>query len=439
MVQVGTGFPRVKPAHVLGLGLALLWIGIAHAEVTYTPIGVPGIIVTGIRSNSSTTDNVVVTASYDSASGTTAALYSGSLQALPTTPSSGWNFLMPNFGPSQTVTNSTFYGPNTPLFDASLPAGDVRAVGSYQYSNSPNPNFDHGMIYQGPVAGGGTWTQIDPVSLVPPGEMLENTIAHSTMGSLVVGNWDTNLAVGRAFIYDLSKPSSPWTDLVIPTTAEPLGAKSVTAYGIWQNSSSSYTIAGGLSDLNSLGVDEGYLADYDPTTGQVSHVKTYNFDDEPITSLITHFDGITATADGYDLTGDYFNPGSGPDDTPLGAFFAEVKRLPDGDFGDATWTNIAFTDPSFQDIAFTSGNTVLDNSVLGIFSGDALPCGPCEVLEPVTLSYVATVAVPEPGALPMLAVGLGMLGLIRLRSSAHPRGRRAACGRPADRRCRSLP
>jgi hypothetical protein len=91
MVQVGTGFPRVKPAHVLGLGLPLLWIGIAHAEVTYTPIQAPGIVVTGIRSNSSTTDNVVVTGSSASARGTTAALYSGSLQALPTTPSSGWN------------------------------------------------------------------------------------------------------------------------------------------------------------------------------------------------------------------------------------------------------------------------------------------------------------------------------------------------------------
>jgi hypothetical protein len=164
-------------------------------------------------------------------------------------------------------------------------------------------------------------------------------------------------------------------------------------------------------------VDEGYLADYDPATGLASHVRTYNFDNQPITSLITHFDGITGTATGYNLTGDYFNPGSGPDDTPIGAFFAEVKLLPNGDFGDATWTNIAFTDPSFQNIEFTSGNTVLDNSVLGIFSGVALPCGPCEVVVPVTLSYVANVAVPEPGALPMLAVGLGMLGLIRPRSA----------------------
>jgi hypothetical protein len=419
VVQVVKGLPRANAARALWLGLPFLWIGIAHAQVTYTPLQAPGIVVTGIRSNSSTTDDVVVTGSLATGGTTTAALYSGSLQALPTTATSGWNFPTPNFGASQTVTSSTFYGPNTPLFDTSLPAGDVRAVGSYKYSQSPDPNFDHGMIYQGPVAGGGTWTQIDPVSLVPAGETLNNTIAHSTMGNLVVGNWDTNLAVGRAFVYNLSSPSSPWTNLVVPTAAEPTGSKSVTAYGIWQNSGTSYTIAGGLSDLNTLGVDESYLADYDPATGLVSHVRTYNFDNLPITSLITHFDGITGTATGYNLTGDYFNPGSGPDATPVGAFFASVRTLPNGDFGDATWTNIAFTNPSFQNIQFTSGNTVLDNSVLGIFSGVALPCGPCEVVVPVTLSYVATVPAPEPGALSMLAVGLGMLGLIRLRSSAH--------------------
>ena len=87
--RVVTGFPRVHIARTLVLGLPLLWIGIADAQVTYAPVEVPGIVVTGIRSNSSTTDDVVVTGSAITAGVTAATLYSGSLQALPTAPSFG--------------------------------------------------------------------------------------------------------------------------------------------------------------------------------------------------------------------------------------------------------------------------------------------------------------------------------------------------------------
>src|SRR6476660_7324282 len=92
-------------AAVSGSGL-LMWAGFAHAQVTYAPVDVPGVVVTGIRSNSSTTDNVVVTGSLVSAGDVaTATLYSGSLQALPTAPSSAWNVVQPNL-PGQNVTRS---------------------------------------------------------------------------------------------------------------------------------------------------------------------------------------------------------------------------------------------------------------------------------------------------------------------------------------------
>src|SRR4051794_6150725 len=83
MVQMLTGFPYLT-SRALSLGLPLLWVGVAHAQVTYAPVEVPGIIVTGIRSNSSTMDDVVVTGSFASPGATTATLYSGSLAALPT-------------------------------------------------------------------------------------------------------------------------------------------------------------------------------------------------------------------------------------------------------------------------------------------------------------------------------------------------------------------
>jgi len=338
----------------------------------YASVAVPGIVVTGVRSDSATTDDVVVTASDVTGSTTSAALYQGSLQDLAAAPASQWHVLTPTF-PGETVTSSTFYGPNTSRFDPSLGAGEVRAVGSYKYAEGlSGPSFDHGMIYKGPVNGlGGTWTQIDATSLVGPGNTLLNTIAHSTMGDLVVGNYDTGLSTGDAFIYDTA--TNDWTDL------NPAHSLSVTAYGIWHNgtsTSTSYTIAGGYSDLNSRGVDAGYLVDYDSATHKLSHFTTFEFNNRPHSALISHFDGITGTAHGYNLTGDFVRG------TSEGAFFAHVERKADGSFGEAHWSNIAFPGADV-----TSGNTVIDDTVLGVFTAEG-----------ETHSYVASAAEPEHGA-----------------------------------------
>lgn len=347
----------------------------AQADFDYATIDVPGIFVTGVRSDSATTDAVVVTASGVTGGTTSAALYQGSLQDLASAPASQWNVLTPVF-PGQTVTSSTFYGPNTPSFDPSLGDGEVRAVGSYKYAEGlSGPDFDHGMIYQGPANGvGGTWTQIDATSLVGAGDTLLDTIAHSTMGDLVVGNYDTSLSTGHAFIYDMA--SDQWTDL------NPAGSLSVTAYGIWQNgdsTSTSYTIAGGYSDLNSLGLDAGYLVDYDSATHAFSHFTTFEFDNQPLAALISHFDGITGTADGYNLTGDFVRGET------EGAFFAQIERRADGSFAEPLWTEIAYPG---EDVTFTSGNTVIDDTVLGIYLAGG-----------ETHSFVASAAVPEPDSL----------------------------------------
>ena len=62
-----------------------------------------------------------------------------------------------------------------------------------------------------------------------------DTIAHSTMGDLVVGNYDLNptvrrgLASGNAFIYNMARQR--WTLLRLGGS---LSSKT-TLYGIWQN------------------------------------------------------------------------------------------------------------------------------------------------------------------------------------------------------------
>lgn len=163
--------------------------------------------MTGVRSDSATTDAVVVTARDVIGGITDAALYQGSLQGLASAPATQWNVLTPVF-PGRTVTSCTFYGPNTSIFDPSLGAGEVRAVGSYKHAEGlSGPDFNHGMIYRGPASGvGGTWTQIDASSLVGAGDTLLNTIAHSTMGNLVVGNYDTSLSTGHAFLRHGDRP-----------------------------------------------------------------------------------------------------------------------------------------------------------------------------------------------------------------------------------------
>lgn len=357
----------------------LLWGGVAHGQVAYDSIQLPGLVVTGVRADSLTT--VVITASYNSGGTTQSGLYQGTLQGALKAPVSKWTILQPVI-PNQTVTSSTLYGPNTAFFNPSLGYGKIRAVGSYKYTTGASgPDFDHGCMYEGAI-GSGRWTQLDATSLVPAGDTLLNTICHSTMGDLVVGNYDTELVAGNAFIYNVK--SNKWVNL------NPTGSKSTTAYGIWQNGGSqscSYTIAGGFSDLNSGGLDVGYIVDYDSVTGKLTNLKKLNYNNQPVSSLISHFDGITGTPTGYNLTGDYVNiqptsnGGSSAASVPVSeaGFFASIKRKPNGSFGEATWREISFTSRDGTIAETTSGNTVVGNNVLGIY------------VDGTESSYVATV------------------------------------------------
>jgi hypothetical protein len=323
---------------------------LSAANVDYATIADANAVVTGVRSDSATTDSVVLTARYAS---TQAGLYEGSLEGALTAPSSSWHTLTPVFS-GETVTSANFYGPNTYLFDPSLGAGNVVAVGTYYYTESPaGPNASHGLLYLGPITGGGTWTQIDASPLVHGGETLLNTIAHSTMGALVVGNYDTDLATGKAFIYD--RVNDTWRDL------NPGGTASVTAYGIWQNggsSSTSYTIAGGQSSVGSDGIDESYLVDYDSATHVFTHYTVFPYNNVPNSAILSHFDGITGTSTGYNLTGFVTDVST----NPVSGFFVAVTRNADGSFTAGPWVNIAYPGSSV-----TTGNTIVGNKVLGIY------------------------------------------------------------------------
>jgi hypothetical protein len=327
-----------------------------------------GDVTTGVRGAAN--GNVVLTGSAVIGAGpaTAPSLYQGSLRSAAGATVSA---LAPTF-PGETT--ATFYGPDTHRFNpASIPSGQVRAVGSYQSSAAPAGVLNQGMIYLGPVSGpGGTWTSINVpadgtdttggVRACPParaGCFVMDTIAHSTMGNLVVGNYDLNPSVpgglvsGNGFIYNLT--SHEWTLLDLGGSL----SSASTIYGIWQDGgpgSPIYTLAGG-SSANRF--QQGFLMNYDERTGHFGMPKYFSYGNFP--SLATHFEGITAVPGGFHVV-------ALSSAQPVSmAFIPASPRF--GVFGTARWfpVNVAASSLCSGGCPITTGNTVYRNQVMGLY------------------------------------------------------------------------
>lgn len=191
---------------------------------------------------------------------------------------------------------------------------------------------------------------------------------HSTMEGLVVGNYDSPaahgqdglpLGPGHAFLYSIAKKTF-LTDIVFPNS------KSNTAYGIWYNGGTSYTICGGYSpdavnnfDDQNRPIGQGYLVNYDSATGIFSNWASFSY---PFgTNSFTHFEGISSVEKGvYTLSAD----------SAQGAWVT-VRLNTDGSFGTGAWVNLS--DTNFPSTYFTSSNSVYGNQVVGIvFGGGAV-------------------------------------------------------------------
>jgi hypothetical protein len=359
----------------------------ATSTISISPILGNGDIVTGVRG---TTDgDVILTGSHAKADGTSNTLpflYQGPLTS--PTKDSGFHALTPQFAGFVT---GTFYGPDTSTFNPdTIPAGQVRAVGSYRNGDGV---FNHGMIYLGPVSGGGTWTTIDVpadgsntvggVRACPsgqPGCVVMDTIAHSTMGNLVVGNYDLNLGhgvSGNAFIYNMT--THQWTLLQLGGSL----ASGTTLYGIWQNGgpgSPNYTLAGGSSAHgSSLRTQRAFLMNYNERTGHFGPPRFYTYGNAP--ALVTHFDGITAVPGGFNLA------------TISSAQASSMAFVPTAGgnwplFGRATWYPIDVAASRVckpAGCSMVTGNTVFQNQVMGLYVKQS---------EGKPRTYLATVPTP---------------------------------------------
>jgi hypothetical protein len=181
--------PPAKGALPLVLGLMSL-AAASHsiAEPLRAPLvfktldfGTDPTFLTGIRG-----DNIVGNYVIPGTTETGGLLYnlsSGVFSAFPVPTANGANY--------PGAIGSSPYGPS---FGSQL--GVLNAVGSYKVSSSP---YDLSYLYSGASGPGANLTP-----LTYPGTSTLDTIAHSTFGNQVVGNYDTRLATGNAFIYSIN-------------------------------------------------------------------------------------------------------------------------------------------------------------------------------------------------------------------------------------------
>jgi hypothetical protein len=342
-----------------------------------------GDIVTGVRRT--TNGNVILTGSAATGNGTQTApfLFRGLLSSAAA--GATVSVLIPPF---PGVTSATFYGPDTHTFNpVAIPPGQVRAVGSYQSSSAPAGVINQGMIYLGPRSGpGGTWKSIavpadgrHTVGHVRACRKIQvncfvmDTIAHSTMGDLVVGNYDLNPSVAggvisaNAFIYNMTRRQ--WTLLRLGGSL----SNATTLYGIWQDGgakSPNYTLAGGSA---ASGTKQGFLMNYNERIGKFGPPRYYSYANTP--TLVTHFEGITAVPGGFDVVAM-----SSAQDVAM-AFIPVNRRT--GSFGTAKWypVNAATSSLCPGSCIAVTGNAVYRNRVMGIY----IPAGSTSIS-----TYLAT-------------------------------------------------
>ena len=327
----------------------------------YMPVG--STEITGVRGVNNSSDVFLTGINMDNTTTPTtnyALLYRGPV-LIPSV--SSWN----KIGPARTIITANgsvvssglnFYGP-----DNGSAAGSTVVVGNYNMTGS---SLAYGLLYRGDVAGNGTYTQIDPSSLVAGSAGASNTIVHSNMNGYVVGNYTNNADnLGHAFVMAIgSTPDNPasYTYVEIPKTLVSGGAASMTAYGIWYNSSlNNYTIAGGYGKVaGDNGLSNGYVVDWSPTGGFTNFTTIY-YNNDTLTSKVSHIEGITTdNAGGYYLAVDWAETIKG---SPFGAAFVQIKRNSSGGFALPTWTNFGFPGATV-----TSANTVFGKNVLGVYT-----------------------------------------------------------------------
>ena len=283
---------------------------------------------------------------------------------------SGFHALTPPFKNFKT---GTFYGPDTSTYNPdTIPARQVRAVGSYRTGDGV---FNHGMIYLGPVSGGGTWTTIDVpadgsntaggVRACPsdqPGCVVMDTIAHSTMGNLVVGQLRPQPRPRGVRQRVHLQHGRPPVDAA-PTRRKP-GERDHAVWHLAERRPRQPELHPGprlSAHGSSLRTQRAFLMNYNERTGHFGPPRFYTYGNAP--ALVTHFDGITAVPGGFNLA------------TISSAQTSSMAFVPTTGgiwplFGRATWYPIDVAASRVckpAGCSMVTGNTVFQNQVMGLY------------------------------------------------------------------------
>ena len=293
-----------------------------------------------------------------------------------------------------TVSATNLYGPND------LGDGLVRVVGNYTTEEMGASAI--ACMYTGCPDGRGIWETLTPIF---PNVTVTTAIAHSNDGNFAVGGYTVNNSIFlKGFLYDIEKKK--YHNIIKPDDPN---VKSITGYGIinWKREkkkekekerekkgrkgdkklhscstsrsrslSNMYTICGGYvsSDIK-LGFESAFLVDWNAETETFSNFQTFYYNNSPHLLAVTHFNGISfadpkGISSGFTLTGDTdFNKSKG--------FFAHVScaersNASNGSngsngppIGQAIWQDI-----SFPNSFITSGNSISQDIVIGVYSNE---------------------------------------------------------------------
>ena len=245
--------------------------------------------------------------------------------------------------------STSVYGPDL------LANGDVRLVGSYRATQG---GIVQGFIFQGALTDLSNLNNYKTIAY----PNATYTYVHSTMGDLAVGNADgpegnAPLGTGHAFIYSVSQGHIV-TDIVYP------GSLSTTAYGVWYNGGTSYSIVGGytMPGQPATPFASGYIVDYDSATGRFTHWTSISAPGELFAgqAFATHFEGISSPQAGvYTLATGVSQLGSS---VVFGAVLGTVLRSPDGSFGPTYWVKLQYPGA----VGLSTNDSVAGNQVVGI-------------------------------------------------------------------------